>query len=403
MLLYGIGILLLFIAALQYLGMARKKENPNEKLVNRAFGIVIACTTIQFSLLVLYFLSLEGYYGNHSYVTNLETENLSLLSRWLFRSSWIPFYTFNAVFIYAVEKIRNKKNPLGSIICIIGILIQIFVPWDMALVVGAFPVIILLFYYSHTFFNLMKWAKKELKAATSFVILGYILIFNSVICSTPPFMITGAMPSIIRPLSLIIGSILCVAPTFLNPKFFLRSMNYWYAFCAGIIGYWVFMLVFLMIFSPLYTGFALIMLIFFGLECALFLKFLLREEGVSMRKGIEFTGVFTRPKTITEEEVSVSKEKKICLVCKNEVLRVNYICPECKAFYCKNCYEALSNLENVCWVCDTPFDESKPFMPFEEEGEEEDLVFENGTPKKAKKDKKMPKKKKKKVIIPIRH
>jgi predicted amidophosphoribosyltransferase len=124
------------------------------------------------------------------------------------------------------------------------------------------------------------------------------------------------------------------------------------------------------------------MIIFYSLESAIFLKSFLKEKGVSTKKSVDIIGVFTRPETITEEEVSVSKEKKICLVCKNEVLRANYICPECKAFYCKNCSEALSNLENLCWVCDTPFNESKPSRPFEKEDEGQKVVIEESAPKK---------------------
>jgi hypothetical protein len=41
-----------------------------------------------------------------------------------------------------------------------------------------------------------------------------------------------------------------------------------------------------------------------------------------------------KPPRITEEEVSVSKENKICLVCKGKVGGFNFICTECGAFYC---------------------------------------------------------------------
>jgi len=30
-----------------------------------------------------------------------------------------------------------------------------------------------------------------------------------------------------------------------------------------------------------------------------------------------------------------------------------------------NCGQALANLENVCWVCNTPIDESKSSKPFD--------------------------------------
>lgn len=71
--------------------------------------------------------------------------------------------------------------------------------------------------------------------------------------------------------------------------------------------------------------------------------------------------VSKRPDNLTEEEVSVSKEKKICLVCKGNVAGFNnFICPECGTFYCAKCAKALSDLENICWVCEKPLDPSKP-------------------------------------------
>jgi len=74
------------------------------------------------------------------------------------------------------------------------------------------------------------------------------------------------------------------------------------------------------------------------------------------------------PAFITEEKVAIHKELKICLVCRGEVLRFTYIC-ECGAIYCDNCARAVTDLENVCWVCDVPIDYSKPVKKFEEEVE----------------------------------
>ena len=83
--------------------------------------------------------------------------------------------------------------------------------------------------------------------------------------------------------------------------------------------------------------------------------------------GIVYNRALLTPQ-VTEEKVSISKEKKICLVCRGEVLRFTYIC-ECGAIYCDNCARALTNLENICWVCDVPIDYSKPVKQIEEEPE----------------------------------
>jgi len=71
---------------------------------------------------------------------------------------------------------------------------------------------------------------------------------------------------------------------------------------------------------------------------------------------------------IIEEKVTISKETKICLVCRGEVLKFSYIC-ECGANYCENCARALANLENVCWACDVPIDSLKPVKPYKKEAE----------------------------------
>ena len=74
-----------------------------------------------------------------------------------------------------------------------------------------------------------------------------------------------------------------------------------------------------------------------------------------------------RPDNISEEDVTFHREKKICLVCKGEVSRINYICPNCSALYCINCSKELTKLENVCWVCNEPFDPLKPSKPYKED------------------------------------
>ena len=71
---------------------------------------------------------------------------------------------------------------------------------------------------------------------------------------------------------------------------------------------------------------------------------------------------------MSEEKVAISKETKICLVCRGEVLGYSYIC-KCGANYCENCARALTNLENVCWACETPIDYSMPVKQFKEDAD----------------------------------
>ena len=69
---------------------------------------------------------------------------------------------------------------------------------------------------------------------------------------------------------------------------------------------------------------------------------------------------------IIEDKVDVHKETKICMICRGAVTRYIYVC-ECDAIYCENCVKALIDLENACWVCETPIDQSKPIKHFKKD------------------------------------
>ncbi len=83
--------------------------------------------------------------------------------------------------------------------------------------------------------------------------------------------------------------------------------------------------------------------------------------------GLVYNRALSSPQ-LTEEKVIISKETKICLVCRGEVFGFSYNC-KCGVNYCENCARALTNLENVCWACDIPIDYSKPVKPFKKEVE----------------------------------
>jgi len=80
---------------------------------------------------------------------------------------------------------------------------------------------------------------------------------------------------------------------------------------------------------------------------------------------------FIRPDNFDEEDLSLYKERKICLICKGAATGFEvYVCTECGVLYCLKCAKALSSLENLCWACNAPIDQSKPIKPLENEQEE---------------------------------
>jgi len=65
----------------------------------------------------------------------------------------------------------------------------------------------------------------------------------------------------------------------------------------------------------------------------------------------------------SEDKIPIHEERIICLVCKGDIVGFSYVC-ECDAIYCENCAKTLTNLENVCWVCNAPIDKSRPIKPY---------------------------------------
>lgn len=168
----------------------------------------------------------------------------------------------------------------------------------------------------------------------------------------------------------------------IKKKYFLLSLG-WFLFTISTIFESSFNLVIIVLFARIGISVSL-MILYLGLRE----EPEKRKEAKTKKDVIIEESLFRiskRPDVITEEEVSVSKERKICLVCKGKLARYNiYICPDCDTFYCEKCAQALETMENACWVCNTPFDKSKPSKPFKKEEEEGVVTIEENDQKAVK-------------------
>jgi len=368
--LIGIGTVLSLITAIRYFGLAKRKENPSEKSIVKAVAWIWVFFTILLILLTLSLFYLEGEFIGYIYRGNFD--NPSLIYMWLAKGAYIAWFAAFIFYFYTYEKILNKRIHLAPFGCILIIILIIFLPYELAMY-EFFPIAftIIGIYAVHTWFTLMKKSQRELRAATSFIIIGNLFISLLIVYMSPVLMRLGDTPILIFPILFIFGTLLIISPTVFKPEFFSRNIKYWYLFSIIYIGAMAINLVYMVVLNQIELILAaLFFLIFYAVECLILIRFIKREEVLGVEGDIGVRGIFTKPEKVTEEEVSISKEKKICLVCKGKVLRNNiYLCPECSTFYCLKCSEALSNLENACWVCETPFDESKPVKPFKKEAE----------------------------------
>jgi len=372
-LLVGILIVFFFICGLLYAYRGRQKENIKEKLPLIGFSCFFICFGIGRIFLYLSDLQIIGTFQNGIFIG--EVNDYGPLYEILFRcflvSSGMGF-----VFLYfMVEKSVFPTKYLLTTITVVITILQIVLPFKFTLGIDAlfwnFKIIItVLILYKFT-----RWAQLEFKAIGLFLFISITLLVNGVILNYTPNKELISIPLFIDPLFVIIGIFVAMIPLLINPSRLPQTRIYWVGLSifsiTSYIGFifMTFRILFtqLFIFNITIELFILVLLIYMNYRLIKDIKSLtaiLKTPEFKKKKHDVFK-TFTKPQKLTEEEVSISKEKKICLVCKGELSRINYICPECKTFYCIKCSDALLNMENACWVCNTPFNESKPSKPFE--------------------------------------
>ncbi|MFW9943201.1 MAG: hypothetical protein ACFFFT_19345 [Candidatus Thorarchaeota archaeon] len=88
----------------------------------------------------------------------------------------------------------------------------------------------------------------------------------------------------------------------------------------------------------------------------------------------QFRKKIMKMERVAEEEVTVYKDSKTCVVCKGSAGGFNiYVCPTCNSIYCRKCAQAVVEIENICWTCESLIDKSKPSKPFEKEDQEKQV------------------------------
>ncbi|MFX1274177.1 MAG: hypothetical protein ACFFBP_00595 [Promethearchaeota archaeon] len=386
----SLAMVLLLFTAFRYFGLARRNENQKERDILKAYISMFFGFASYFILTNISFLFLTNSYEDYLFWGNFE--NLSLVYIWLTKSAMGSYFGGLLLYFYRYERVMNKKIYSLTIISVIVVLIVFIAPEDFVFYnfqPVIFAIIGLLFL--HSLFKLTKWSQKQLRAANSFIIVGSWFMGTYVGYISPVALSLGVISVLLFPIFINIGILISMAPTIFKPEFFSRKISYWYLFSIFIISMELLSLIYTIymtteityIFSPL------ILIIFFIIECSFLIRYIKHEDTQGNKEiaDIGIVSVFTRPDNITEEEISISKEKKICLTCKNKLGRFMYMCPDCHTFYCEKCVRILSDLENICWICYTPFDESKPYtLPEQKEEEEEPIIDHKALDQKIKDD-----------------
>jgi hypothetical protein len=373
--LWGIALSLSLICGLMYLIQGKKNEDANEKRISFGYSFVFFIATIGATFLLLSEFQIPGTYINQIFYGNYEETTLTY--DFFIKYGWVLSSCQFVLFFYTFERFLKKTKYLITISNLICIILLAIVPFNYGFFLGLVSIYMFIFLIVLLLYT--KWSRLEFKAVSAFILLGDILITVSSAFNTPVLKAVNIIPTIIPPIFSIFGFIFCLLPTIVNSKYFTQGSKYWKIIGAVVIGLLSVVVVFGIFYltDPFYYVMGSILLLFVIFSLYYTLKSIKSEMDLEEKKEpIDVLEAFTRPKKVTEEEVTVSKEKRICVVCKGKLERKMYICPDCNTFYCNKCSDSLAGLENMCWVCNAPFDEFKPVKPFKNEKEEAGVEIE---------------------------
>jgi len=348
-----------------FLTRARNNEIAEEKRIMYGFTFFVFFFAISRLIFFINDYNIIGSYSGHTYYGDLN--NTTSISNILAILAHVIWMIGMIIFFFSFETIERSTR---YVLTILGVVITIIVAFQisyryLSIIYFMIVLITILIYLSIK-------SSKELKGVSAFMFTGIILIGIGSFLTT--LTIRGVIYSIfpgLPPLLFLIGTLIGISPNYINQKFLTRATPIWIILIIFLVGFILFTPI-LVIMGDFHI-YIVILILSLNIPAVIVLLYSFNRilKIFKTKKNIyesikedqhdkNFLKIFTKPNKISEEEISISKEKQICLVCKNEISRENYICPQCKAFYCNKCSKALTRLENACWVCYLPFDESMP-------------------------------------------
>jgi len=379
LILWSISFTLFVLCAILYIARGKQREQKSEEFILYGFSSVfIGCVLNRFFVLCA-FLNVEGtfqggvfYAKNERIISGIFLSDLEIF----FKAAYVSFLLGYFIIVFSFERIIKRTKFVLSILLVVQAIIVLILPFregaslyfvNISFVYALCVYIIILFYFT-------KWSKLELKSISALQLNSALFFGLSMTLANPDFLVLNAIPLYIAPLFFITASIIAITPVTINPEYFSKALKFWYIFGTGqIITMSIFSIyfIFLAIFYglPYYFSFYAFIVTFLLFLVNYFAIDNIKNQGKREEKGSlpNILAIFSKPKGITEEEVSLYRDKAICLVCKGNIEGFSYICGNCKALYCQKCAISLVSIENLCWACDSPIDKSKPVKKYEQE------------------------------------
>jgi hypothetical protein len=313
---------------------------------------------------------LIGQYFDHSYIGSWENapEMYNTLHTIAYLTTTIGWTIGMVVFESEYKRTRHILTLFG-----IFMITTVFINKSITL----FLIWLAFFNNYAIFIGLTRKASKDLHYITGNLLLGFVIYSFGTLLDSRVVKELALISISIPVLLMSMGAFLTIIPFFLKPKAVKTRRaipGLFISILLIIICNFYMILITIQIIIPYILVYWIILnmlVIYSFIAMYRYIKPPTEKEGLSSIEADDsFIKIFMRPQKVTEEEVSVSKEKRTCLVCKSTVGGNMFMCRDCGAFYCLKCSTTLAGMENACWACEAPFDETRPVnLPEREDGD----------------------------------
>ncbi len=310
----SMAIFMISICSILYFSKGLKKKDKNEKILLVGFGIFwLTIAITRFFFFIIDYILVGTYTGDlNTIILTYDVINYIYLYFYLYLYGYVFFSTIIVILLFIRSSVKSDREfQIISSVITFG-LVLFLVGWSLEL-----------------------------------VLIKYLNLF---------------LPSL-GPVFIIIGGFISISPQITHFELFSKPIIK--PIILIMIGLLV-VFVISMLFINLQLVDLFLIVIWIGLLTIIFIVGYLiyfynrRGESAIKKDDLQDTlRVFSKPLHFSIEDVKYSREKGFCLVCKNKISGLNYICPKCEAWYCLKCRDALIEIENSCWGCETPFIENK--------------------------------------------
>jgi hypothetical protein len=212
----GIAISLYLFTAYQYFNVGKKIPNINERLISYSYSIIFIFLSISLTFIVLAELQIQGVFFNNTFYGDLRKGNE--VYQLFIRLQQISTYFEYFFFFYVFGRYKKREGYLLMAFNAIGIVLTILLPFDLMILFNAIYQTLVFLIFLSVLLIYTKWSQPELKATTSFIFLGSVIIMIGSVFNYPSIKEYNILPLIYPAIFYILGTLLCLIPVMINPK-----------------------------------------------------------------------------------------------------------------------------------------------------------------------------------------